>query len=59
MLTLIKVVFFACHGCFHVSSLTLLLRHLFSNAQTIGCSCANNHADYYFICMSVTDNRHF
>ena len=43
----------------HVISLTLLLRRLFSNAQTIGCSCANIHADYYFISMIVSDNRHF
>ena len=55
VLTLIEDVFFACHACFHVSPLTLLLRHLFSTAQTIGCSCANIHADYYFISMIVTD----
>ena len=42
------VVFIACHTCFHVRSLTLLLRHL-------ECSCANIHADYYFISMIVTD----
>ena len=52
---LIEVVFFACHTCFHVSSLTLVLHHLFSKVQTFGCSCDNMHADYYFISMIVTD----
>ena len=28
-------------------------------AQTIGCSCANIHADYYFISKILTDDRHF
>ena len=55
-LTLIGVVFYACQSCFHVSSLTLLLRHLCSNIQTIGCPFANIHADYYFISMIVTDS---
>ena len=52
---LIEVVFFACHACFHVSPLTLLLGHLFLTAQTIGCSCTNIHADYYFSSMILTD----
>ena len=54
-LMLIQVVLFCLSCSFSCQFSDTAAGHLFSNAQTIGCSYANIHSNYYFIFMIVTD----